>query len=179
MQIRLFKNWWLLTLKGILAIGFGIIVLIMQYPLIKSSLAISFGLILIASGGMIFTGAFLHRKTNPRWRLWLVESAFDILMGCFFVFNPQLAKAFFLIFLALWAFVIGTIQIFTSFRMISYMDKWWSMLTTGLFSILFAILLFINPFYEDYNLSSIIGVACIIFGLILVYSSRTLRDIYL
>jgi uncharacterized membrane protein HdeD (DUF308 family) len=179
MQIRLFKNWWLMTLKGLLAISFGVIVLIMRYPLIKSSLAISFGLILVASGGMIFSGAFLHRKMNPRWRLWLIEGAFDILMGAFFVLSPQMAKAFFLIFLALWAFIIGIIQIFTSFRMISYMNKWWTMLITGVFSILFSVLIFINPFYTSYNLSSIIGVSCVIFGLILVYTSRTLRDIYL
>lgn len=168
-----------MTLKGVLAISFGVIVLIMQYPLIKSSLAISFGLILIASGVMIFTGAFLHRKNNPRWRLWLVEGAFDIVMGAFFVFNPQMAKAFFLIFLVLWAFIIGAIQIFTSFRMKNYLDKWWTMLVIGIFSILFAVLLFINPFYESYNLSSIIGVSCLIFGLVVVYTSRILRDIYL
>jgi len=179
MQIRLFKNWWLMTLKGILAISFGIVVLIMQYPLVKSSLAISFGLIVIASGGMIFTGAFLHRKENPRWRWWLVEGIIDLLLGAFFVFKPHLAKAFFLIFLALWASVIGIIQIFTSFRMISYIENWWSMLLTGIFSILFAILVFINPFYAEYNMSSIIGASCIILGLIMVYTSRTLRDIYL
>jgi uncharacterized membrane protein HdeD (DUF308 family) len=79
----------------------------------------------------------------------------------------------------LWAFIIGVIQILTSFRMINYMENWWTMLFTGVFSILFAILVFINPFYAQYNLSSIIGVACIIFGLSMVYTSRTLRDIYL
>jgi uncharacterized membrane protein HdeD (DUF308 family) len=179
MQIRLFKNWWLMTLKGVLAISFGIVVLIRQDTLIRSSVAIAFGLIVIASGAMILSGAFLHRKSNPRWRWWLVESVIDLLIGAFFVFNPQLAKAFFLFFLALWAFIIGLIQILTSFRMINYMENWWTMLFTGVFSIFFAALIFINPFYEQYNLSSIIGAACIIFGLTMVYTSRTLRDIYL
>ena len=179
MQIRLFKNWWLMTLKGVLAIGFGIVALIRQYPLIKSSLAISFGMLVLASGIMIITGAFLHKKINPRWIWWLVEGILDLLIGAFFVFQPELAKAFFLFFLALWACIIGIIQILTSFRMISYMGRWWVMLITGVFSILFAILIFINPFYAKYNLISIIGVACIIFGLIMVFLSRTLRDIYL
>jgi uncharacterized membrane protein HdeD (DUF308 family) len=179
MQIRLFKTWWLMTLKGILAIGFGIFVFIRHDPLIRSSLAVTFGIIVIASGAMICTGAFLHRKINPRWRWWLIESAIDMLIGAIFVFNSHLAKAFFLFFLALWAFIIGLIQIMTSFRMINYMENWWTMLITGIFSILFAILVFINPFYDQYNLSSIIGVSCVIFGLILVFTSRTLRDIYL
>ncbi len=179
MQIRIFKNWWLMTLKGLLAIGFGLVVLIKQYPLIRSSLALSFGIIVLASGAMIIVGAFLHKHTNPRWRWWLIEGIIDILIGSFFVFKPMYAKAFFLFFLALWAFIIGLIQVMTSFRMISYMDKWWSMLGTGIFSVLFAIVIFINPFYTSYTLSSIIGASCIVFGLLMAYMSRILREIYL
>jgi uncharacterized membrane protein HdeD (DUF308 family) len=179
MQIRLFKNWWLMTLKGLLAIGFGIYVLIRQDTLIRRSLALTFGFIVVASGLMILIGALSHRKINPRWRWWLVESVIDITIGAFFIFNPNLAKAFFLFFLALWAFIIGAIQILTSFRMVNYMETWWTMLLTGIFSILFAVLIFINPFYEQYNLSVVIGASCIIFGLIAAFTSRTLRDIYL
>ncbi|MBA7547311.1 hypothetical protein ES705_39725 [subsurface metagenome] len=168
-----------MTLKGVLAISFGLVVLILQYPLIISALAISFGILVLASGIMIITGAFIHKKANPRWRWWLIEGIIDLLIGAFFVFSPQLAKAFFLFFLGLWACIIGIIQILTSFRMINYMERWWIMLLTGVFSILFAVLVFINPFYDKYNLGSIIGVACIIFGLIMVFLSRTLRDIYL
>jgi uncharacterized membrane protein HdeD (DUF308 family) len=179
MEIRLFKNWWLMTLKGLLAIGFGLVVLIRQYPLIKSSMAISFGILVLLSGGMIVTGAFLHKRTNPRWRWWLIEGIIDILIGAFFVFKPQLAKAFFLFFLALWAFIIGMIQVLTSLRMMNYMHKWWSMMATGIFSIVFAVLIFINPFYTSYNLGTVIGVSCLIFGLLMTYSSRILRNIYL
>jgi len=179
MQIRLFKNWWLMTLKGVLAISFGAIVLIKQYPLIKSSLAVSFGILLLASGVMIITGAYLHKRTSPRWMWWLIEGILDIIIGTFFVFKPEYAKVFFLLFLALWAFVIGIIQILTSFRMVNYMERWWFMLSSGIFSILFGVLIFINPFYPKYNLFSIIGFACIIFGLLMVFLSRTLRDIYL
>ncbi len=179
MQIRLFKNWWLMTIKGILSIGFGIIMLVRKNPMIKSSLAISFGVLVIVSGLLIITGAFLHRKISPRWRSWLIEGLIDIIIGAIFVIKPQLAKAFFLYFLAIWAFITAFIQIITSFRMINYMDRWWTLLMTGIFCILFAILIFINPFYANFNLNAIIGVSCIVFGMILVYLSRVLRDIYL
>lgn len=181
MQIRLFKNWWLMTIKGILAIGFGIMMLVRKNPMIKSSLAISFGILVIISGMLIITGALLHRKFNPRWRWWLIEGLIDLLIGGIFVVQHKHAKAFFLYFLAIWAFITAFIQIVTSFRMINYMDRWWSMLLTGIFSLLFAILIFFNPFYTKYNMamSVIIGISCIIFGLIMVYLSRILRDIYL
>lgn len=179
MQIRLFKNWWLMTIKGVLAIGFGIIMLMRNKPMIKSSIAISFGILVVVSGLLIITGAFLHRKINPRWRAWFMEGLIDILIGAVFIFKPQLAKAFFLYFLALWSFFTAFIQIVTSFRMINYMDRWWTMLITGIFSLIFAVLIFINPFYARYNLGLIIGFACIIFGIIMVYQSRVFRDIYL
>ncbi len=168
-----------MTLKGLLAIGFGIVVLIKQYPLIKKSLAVSFGVIVLASGAMIIVGAYLQKHSNPRWRWWLIEGVIDIIIGAFFVFKPQYAKAFFLFFLALWACIIGIIQVMTSFRMINYMRNWWSMLGTGIFSILFAILIFINPFYANYSLGSVIGVSCVVFGLLMAYTSRILREIYL
>jgi uncharacterized membrane protein HdeD (DUF308 family) len=168
-----------MTIKGILAIGFGIVMLVRKNPMIKSSLAVSFGTLVIISGLLIIVGAFLHRKNSPRWRSWLIEGLIDLIIGAIFVIKPQLAKAFFLYFLALWAFITAFIQIITSFRMINYMNRWWTMLITGIFSLVFAILIFINPFYAKYTLGIIIGISCIIFGMIMVYLSRVLRDIYL
>ena len=179
MEIRLFKNWWLMTLKGLLAIGFGLVMLIRKYPLMKSSLAISFGIIILASGAMIITGAFLHKRINPRWNWWLFEGIIDIVIGTFFVFSPNLAKAFFLYFLSIWAFAIGIIQIITAFRMITYLERWWSMLLTGILSILFAFLFFLNPLYTLMRVSVVVGLSCMIFGIILILNSRILRNIYL
>jgi uncharacterized membrane protein HdeD (DUF308 family) len=179
MQKRLFKNWWLMTLKGTLAIGFGLVVLILKYPFVKHSIATSFGILVIASGAMIITGAFLHKKTNPRWGWWLIEGIVDLIIGAFFVMKPQWAGAFFLIFMALWAFTIGLLQVVTAIRLISYMDNWWALIITGCFSVLFSILIFINPFSSSLAVVTLIGIATIIFGLILVYISRTLKNVYL
>lgn len=168
-----------MTLKGLLACGFGLMVIIRHDLSIKSSIAISFGILVVASGIMIISGAFLHKKINPRWRWWLVEGVFDILVGIFFVFSPNLAKAFFLYFLAIWAFAIGVIQIITSLRMTAYLDRWWTMMSTGIISILFAVFFFLNPLYNFFGISFIVGISCMLFGLILMFNSKILRNIYL
>jgi uncharacterized membrane protein HdeD (DUF308 family) len=179
MEIRLFRNWWLMTLKGLLAVGFGLIVIIRQYPLIKSSLAISFGIVVILSGAMIITGAFLHRRDNPRWFWWLIEGIIDLLIGAFFVFSPSVAKAFFMYFLALWAFALGVLQIITAMKMINYIERWWILLSTGILSIFLALIFFLNPFYTMFRLSFLVGLSCLVFGGILIFNSRILRNIYL
>ncbi len=167
-----------MTLKGALAIGFGIVVLIFQFPFVKRSLTISFGILFIASGLLILTGAVTHKRSSPRWAWWLGEAFVDLAIGTFFVIRPQWAGAFFLFFLALWAFMTGIIQVFTSLRLKIYMDNWWVLISTGLFSILFAVLIFINPFVS-FNVVTLIGCSTILFGIILVYISRTLKDVYL
>lgn len=179
MEMRLFKNWWLMSIKGFLAIAFGLVMLILHYSLIKSSIAVIFGFLVLISGILIVSGALLNSKSNPRWRWWLMEGLVDILVGGVFIFQPALAKAFFLFLLAIWSFSSGCIQLVTSFRMQTYMQRWWIMIITGVFSILFAVLIFINPFYANYNLGTIVGVACVIFGLVNFYISRLLRNIYL
>lgn len=179
MEIRLFKNWWLLTIKGILAIGFGLYILLFQYSIITTLLAKVFGIIIIVSGTLIGIGAFLHKKSNPRWVWWFIEGIIDISIGAVFVFKPQWAKAFILGIMSIWACLIGILQIITAIRMNTYMVNWWSLLIGGIFSILFAILIFINPFYGTFTIVTIVGAAAIIFGLMLVYMSKTLKEVYL
>jgi uncharacterized membrane protein HdeD (DUF308 family) len=179
MQIRLFKNWWLMTLKGALAIGFGIVVLILQYPFVKRSLTVSFGILVVASGILILIGAFLHKKSSPRWAWWLGEAIVDLVIGTFFILKPFYAGAFFLYFLGMWAFITGLIQVVTSLRLRMYMDNWWVLILTGLFSIVFAVLIYIDPFGSSIAKVTLIGFSTIIFGIILVYISRTLKDAYL
>lgn len=179
MEIRLFKNWWLMTLKGILAVGFGLFILLFQYSIVTTFLAKIFGSIIVVSGILIIIGAFLHKQTNPRWVWWFIEGIVDISIGAVFVFKPQWAKAFILGIMALWACLIGILQIITAFRMNNYMSNWWNLLVGGIFSILFAILIFINPFYGTFAIVTILGFAAIIFGLMVIYMSRTLKDVYL
>lgn len=179
MKIRLFKNWWLMTLKGLLAFGYGLIIFLIANSIIKKDLVLTFGILVIASGMMIITGAFLHKKINPRWKWWLVEGAIDIIIGILFIKIPDQARAFFLGFLALWAAAIGIIQIITSVRMITYLDRWWTLLITGILSIIFAILFFLNPLYTLVDKNITVGLSCMIFGLILISNSRLLRNIYL
>ena len=53
------------------------------------------------------------------------------------------------------------------------------MMITGILSILFAILFFLNPLYTLFKISFIVGISCVIFGMILLFNSRILRNIYL
>ena len=108
-----------------------------------------------------------------------MEGIIDIIIGLLFIWIPDQARAFFLYFLALWAFAIGVIQIITSIRMITYLERWWVMLLTGVLSILFAVLFFLNPLYTLLDVNVTVGLSCTNFGLILMFNSRTLRNIYL
>ena len=179
MEIKLFRNWWLMTLKGVLAIGYGVYILISQFTLVTTLLAKIFGIIILLSGILIIVGSFLHKRSNPRWAWWLIEGIVDITIGLFFVFKPQWAKAFILAIMAFWACIIGLIQIITALRLKIYMHNWWTLVFTGVCSILVAVTIFINPFVEQMTKISVVAIASIVFGLIMTYLSHMLKDIYL
>ena len=199
--MKLFKNWWLLSLKGILAIIFGIIVLALRketyskletiFGEIKFNLpmlnvpriAPYFGLVIIVSGILIISGAITHKKSNQRWRWWLVEGSLDFMFGTFLIilafFKPNYVGAIMIQIMALWITLIGTMQIISAFRLRDNMQNWWILLFTGLFSIMIGILLFINPFTgTNIGNLAVIGLFTILFGVLIVFISKKLKDVY-
>ncbi|MBN1598019.1 MAG: DUF308 domain-containing protein [Bacteroidales bacterium] len=179
MRLRLFRSWWLMTLKGLLAISFGLMIFIKQYTLVKQSLALAFGILMLSSGVLIILGAFIHKKTNPRWVWWLIEGAIDILISLFFIIKPDWARALFLNVMAIWAVFLGIIQIITALRLITYMRNWWTLVITGVLSIALAVTAFFNPLYKEFAVVVVVGIFAVVFGLIMIYISRILRNVYL
>ena len=66
MATNIYKNWWLLTLKGILAIIFGIFATFVP-GVTLITLMIYFGLFIILSGIFLIVGSISHKKNNKKW----------------------------------------------------------------------------------------------------------------
>ncbi len=199
--MKLFKNWWLLSLKGLLAIIFGIIVLALRKETVSTletilgeisftlprinvpRIAPYFGLVIIISGILIISGAIAHKKNNQKWRWWLFEGSLDIMFGIALIIlafiKPNWLGAIMIQLLALWVTLIGIMQMISAFRLRDYMQNWWILLFTGLLSIMIGILLFINPFtHTNIGNLAVIGLFAVLFGLLIVFIAKKLKDVY-
>lgn len=171
-----FKNWWLLTLKGILAIVFGIFALVMPGTTLIT-LMIYFGIVIILGGLFLISGALSHKNHNRVWTNWMYEGMFDIVIGAVMVFFPKVAIDLFVIILAIWAISVGFSQLFNAMSAHKENKSRWMMLLNALIVIIFSIVLFINPFEGAVTVTYLVGIFAIIFGLFITLYSINLKSL--
>ncbi len=157
---KLQKNWWLIAVRGTLAIVFGLLALFSPY-ILMFSLIVFFGFFAVLSGFFILTLAFLGEAEN-RW-LRIIEAIIFILTGAVVLLNPVVAVGGIMIFIAAWAIISGLIQIVGAIKLRKIITNEWMMIFNGVISIIFGIVV-------AGNLITGAGVLLMIFGVFAILS---------
>jgi uncharacterized membrane protein HdeD (DUF308 family) len=157
-------NWWLLLLRGLAAIAFGILAFF--WPgLTLLTLTLLWGAYALCDG--IFSpGAAMFAKGGdmaPRW--WLALAGIvSILAGLVAFFYPGMTALVLLMFIAAWAIVIGVLQIWGAIEWRKLLDDAWLLALNGALSIAFGVLLFAQPGAGAVALVWMIGWFAVVFG---------------
>ena len=154
------KNWWLIAVRGVLAIIFGILALASPYIVIFSLITF-FAFFAILSGFFILTLAFLGETDNKGLRI--IEGLIFLGAGILVLFNPVSALGGIMIFIAAWAILSGIIHIIGAVKMRKLITNEWLMILNGIVSIIFGILL-------AGNLIQGAGVMLMVFGAFAILS---------
>lgn len=163
------KGSWIVTLKGILAVIFGLIALFYPGGTI-TFLTLVFGWMLIIAGVVFIVGAILHTKANTNWGSWLLEGIIDLILGLIIIIFPLFAVGVFMILIGIWAILMGLWRFYlaTKFR-----TQKGLLIFSGVVSVIFGILVLINPFAGAGAVMIVIGIWAIIFGISITVSSLT------
>src|ERR1700687_5226075 len=139
------ENWWLLLLRGIAAIAFGILAFI--WPnLTLLMLTFLWGVYAIADG-VFALGAAVSGKGGeiaPRWWLTLIGIA-GILVGLVTFVWPGVTAQVLLVFIASWAIVTGVLEIWGAIQLRKEIEVEWMLALTGLFSVALGVALIARP----------------------------------
>ena len=173
-ETKQFKTWWLLAIKGVLTLGFGLVALtlkdINQIKIIKYFCAI-----ISVSGILLTYGAFYNMRKQFPWKWWLFEGLFDFIIGAvilFIILNHRLAAiAMFTEIIAMWALVFGIIQIVTAFRFSRYSLGWFAMLLSGLLAVIYTIIILLSLLPGTSAKTAVIGYFAMFLGLIIILNS--------
>jgi uncharacterized membrane protein HdeD (DUF308 family) len=142
---ELAENWWLLLLRGIAAIAFG--VLAFMWPdLTLLTLTYMWGFYAIADGVLALWAAIAGKggEIAPRWWLAVVGIS-GILAGLLAFVWPGMTALVLLMFIASWAIVIGVLQIWGAIRLRKEIEGEWLLGLSGLLSVAFGVILFVQP----------------------------------
>jgi uncharacterized membrane protein HdeD (DUF308 family) len=165
---ELAENWWLLLLRGIAAIGFG--VLAFMWPgLTLLTLTFMWGFYAIADGVLALWAAIAGRggEIAPRWWLAVVGIA-GIFAGALTFIWPGMTALVLLMFIACWAIVIGVLQIWGAIRLRKEIEGEWLLGLSGLLSIAFGVIMLAQPGAGALAVAWLIGWFAILAGCVYI-----------
>jgi uncharacterized membrane protein HdeD (DUF308 family) len=174
--------WWLVLIRGILAILFGILAIVFPDAALVG-LTIVFAAYAIVDGIMTIAHAIRIRSTRKRWIWLLVQGILTLLAGIVAAIFPAIAGTLgalvLLWIIAFWSLFIGFAGLPAAAAMTGDAGrKIWAYVASAL-SILFGILLIVLvtlfPFSAVLSLVWVIGVYAIVFGVLLIVLAITAR----
>jgi uncharacterized membrane protein HdeD (DUF308 family) len=161
------KNWWLLLLRGIAAIVFGI--LAFAWPLATGlTLVLFFGAFALVDGVIAIIAA-IRGEGGPMPRWWLVVvGILGILAGLVTFFWPPIAAIVLVYYIGAWALIHGVFEIIGAIQVRKEIDNEWMLILSGALSVLFGILTFVLPASAMLAIVWVVGAYAIIFGILFV-----------
>ena len=138
------RNWWVLLLRGIFAVIFGIIAF--RAPVLTLGvLVLIFGIYALIDGVFALVAAFSgwsHREN--RWLL-VLEGLVGIGAGFLTLHATALTTMALLFFIAMWALTTGILKIIAAIRLRKEITNEFWLALSGVASVLFAFLVMMNP----------------------------------
>ena len=158
------ENWWLLLLRGLVAIAFGVIAFFWP-DITLVALTYLFGIYAIVDGVVAIWAAFNAPlgDAGPRWWLGL-SGVVSILAGIAAFAYTGMTTLVLLMVIAIWAIIIGLVQIWGAIELRKIMDDPWLLGLTGALAIVFGVILIAKPDAGALALVWTIGWYAIVFG---------------
>jgi uncharacterized membrane protein HdeD (DUF308 family) len=174
MNALLAQNWWAFTLRGIIAILFGLVAFFLPGA-VMLSLALLFGIYLVVDGIFGVISAVRAARRHERWGLLLFEGILNIVMGVIAFVFPVAAVLAFVFVTAAWALLTGGLMLGSAFSLHVSHGRWW-LAVGGIVSLLWGIALVIAPLIGAVVLTWWLGAYAIVFGIMLLVLSFQLRS---
>lgn len=173
MSAMLARNWWLVALRGVLAILFGVVAFVAPGAFVLS-LVLFFSAYMVVDGAFAIAAAIRAAQRHERYGFLLLEGLVDIAVGVAAFLVPAAAVWAFVYLVAFWALLSGSLMVAAAFRLHRHYGRWWFLLS-GIVSVLFGILLLINPGISALVLTWWLGAYAFAFGVALLILAVSLR----
>jgi len=171
------ENWWLLLLRGIAAVVFGVLaifwpgVTLLALAYLFAAYALVDGICALGAAVFGHTGSMM-----PRWWLAFV-GVIGILAGLLAFAWPGLTAFVLLLLIASWAIVIGVLEVVGAIYLRKEIEGEWWLIISGLLSVAFGVILFVQPGAGALALIWVIGIYAILAGGSLIGLAYRLRNL--
>lgn len=173
MSYLLAQNWWAIALRGVFAIIFGIIALLMPGAALLAFVLL-FAAYMLVDGIFAIVAGVRAAQRHERWGWLVFEGILDLIAGGIAVVWPVITIVAFVFLMGAWAIVTGALLFGTSFRL-NIPHGRWLMALAGAVSVIWGFLLIVWPLIGAVVLTWWIAAYALIFGVALLVLAFRLR----
>ncbi len=163
------QRWWVIALRGLFAILFGILALMLP--------GFTFRVLVLFFGAFAFVDgiwAVVH-GISQKWLTLSLEGLIGIAAGVFTFFWPGITALVLIYIIAAWAVITGVLEIGTAIRLRRALKGEWLMALAGIISIIFGALVAVFPRTGALAIVLVIGIYAILFGVLFMILGFRLR----
>jgi uncharacterized membrane protein HdeD (DUF308 family) len=168
-------NWWLLALRGLIAVLFGALAFIWPNATLITLLFL-FGVFALVNGILSLILAAKTPKGYPKLGSLILGGVLGILAGLLTFVMPGITALGLLILIAAWAIVTGLMEIVAAVRLRKVITNEWLLMLAGIASVAFGVILLFQPAAGALALIWLIAIWAIVFGILLIVLAFRVRN---
>jgi uncharacterized membrane protein HdeD (DUF308 family) len=166
LSVVLAERWWAVGLRGVLAIIFGLLCLLTP-GIAVGALVLLFAAYMLVDGVFAIISGIRAARSGESWGLLILEGIVDLAAGAIAVIWPAITLVALVWIVAIWAIVSGALMLAAAFALNRDYGRWLLALG-GIASLVFGILLIIEPLIGAVVLTLWIGAYALVFGVLLL-----------
>lgn len=175
MRELLAEFWWVLVLRGVVAIVFGVLAFLWPGVTIEFLIAL-FGAYMLVDGVFGTVGALRGRHHAQHWVLMLLEGLLGIAVGVLTWVAPVVTGLAVLLWIGVWAILTGVIEVVQAIRLREQIQGEFWLALAGLLSVGFGVLLLAFPLAGALALLWVLASYAVAFGIVLVLLGFRVRS---
>jgi uncharacterized membrane protein HdeD (DUF308 family) len=169
------RNWWLVLLRGVAGIIFGLGTLFAP-GISLLVLVLFFGAYAFVDGILALVSVLRRRGTSDPWWWLLLEGLAGIAAGVVTLLWPGISALALLYVIAAWALVTGGFEIAAAIRLRKVLTDEWLFVLSGILSVALGVLLILFPGPGALALVLWIGAYSLVIGILLIALGLRLRS---
>src|SRR5437899_4682376 len=169
------RNWWLLALRGLAAVLFGVLAFVWPGATLIT-LVWLFGAFALVNGILSLVLAAKTPKGYPKVGSLIFGGLLGILAGLLAFVMPGITALGLLILIAAWAIVTGIMELVAAVKLRKIINNEWLLVLAGIASVVFGVILLFQPAAGALALIWLIGAWAFVFGILLMILAFRMRN---
>jgi uncharacterized membrane protein HdeD (DUF308 family) len=174
-QVLCKRTWWVFLIGGIAAVIFGVLAL--MKPL-AAWLVVSmfFAASVLVDGVFNVVGSVQHREKDGWWIMLLI-GILGVVVGGYALLNPLVSMTAFIYLVAFQAIMLGVFLVMLGYKVRAATEREWILYLTGGLSILFGILVIVNPAVGGLSVIWMIATWAVITGVLKIIFAFKVKNL--